>query len=92
MLVCIRLYTLGESAVLIAADLVVAHVAPPAARATFFGFFVTVSVLGGAAGNYLGTWLSPALDGPPPWLLFATIGVAGALAMQVPLRSLMVDA
>lgn len=81
LLVCVAVYTLGESLILPSSDIMVAGYTDEQTAATFFGLFSGSWALGGVAGNYLGSWLSLSASGPLPWLLYASFGLLGAVGM-----------
>jgi MFS family permease len=86
LLVCVCLYTVAESVVLVGADLLVAGYATRETTATFFGLSATSWAVGGTAGNYLGSWAMAALDGWHPWALFSLVGLAGLVGTHLHAR------
>lgn len=76
----IVLYTVGESMVLPAIDLLVASLTDEATAATFFGLALAAWGVGGTAGVFLGTWLMASAGPVLPWLAYGALGLAATLA------------
>ncbi len=82
-LVCVSIYTVGETLVLPGSDLVVAELSADRQVGTFWGVFDLSWAIGGAVGTYLGTWLlDQGGSASWPWLTYAGIGAAIYVLMQ----------
>ncbi|MEH7463325.1 MFS transporter [Bacillus thuringiensis] len=78
LLVCVILFTIGETLVLPNADIAVANFSNEQYTATYFGFFQLSLALGFTIGNYTGTFFTKYWqDMSLPWILFGLLGVVG---------------
>ena len=80
LLVCVAIYTLGETLVLPAQDMLVAEFSAENAHrdsGAFFGIFMVTGAIGGTIGNYLGTTLMQEGGTIFPWVIYGAIGVVG---------------
>lgn len=82
-LVCVVIYTLGESLVLPMIDLLVASWTDDETASTFFGIALAAWGIGGAGGTLLGTWLMLRPNRALPWLVYGALGLITALATHV---------
>jgi MFS family permease len=86
-LLCVVLFTLAESLVLVGSDLAVANYAGRETSATFFGLYAASGSVGGSIGNYLGGWLtSSGIEGRMPWLpwtILCLVGLTGLAAVRL---------
>ncbi|MGH9226009.1 MAG: MFS transporter [Acidimicrobiales bacterium] len=87
LLSCIVVYTLGESLVLPAIDLLVATSADDETASTFFGLALGAWAVGGAGGVLLGTWLMAGSGPVTPWATYGVLALVGASAVAVYGRS-----
>lgn len=78
LLVCVILFTIGETLVLPNADIAVANFSNEQYTATYFGFFQLSLALGFTIGNYTGTFFTKYWkDMSFPWIIFGLLGVVG---------------
>ncbi|WP_020061137.1 MDR family MFS transporter [Bacillus sp. 123MFChir2] len=78
LLVCVILFTIGETLVLPNADIAVANFSNEQYTATYFGFFQLSLALGFTIGNYTGTFFTKYWQNMSfPWILFGLLGVVG---------------
>lgn len=81
LMVCVGVYTIGETILMPCFDLIVAGFTTSKVRATMFGVSATSWAAGGALGSYLGTWLILQVGGGLPWLTYAGLAVICVAAM-----------
>ncbi|WP_242222444.1 MFS transporter [Bacillus cereus group sp. BfR-BA-01380] len=78
LLMCVILFTIGETLVLPNADIAVANFSNEQYTATYFGFFQLSLALGFTMGNYTGTFFTKYWkDMSFPWIIFGLLGVVG---------------
>lgn len=78
LLVCVILFTIGETLVLPNADIAVANFSNEQYTATYFGFFQLSLALGFTIGNYTGTFFTKYWQNMSfPWIIFGLLGIAG---------------
>lgn len=78
LLVCVILFTIGETLVLPNADIAVANFSNEQYTATYFGFFQLSLAIGFTIGNYTGTFFTKYWqDMNLPWILFGLLGIVG---------------
>lgn len=77
LLLCVAIYTLGETLALPGSQLQVAQAAPPTQSGVYFGAFQVFWAIGGTLGNYAGTRLDVA-GAVWPWLGFGLLAVLAA--------------
>jgi DHA1 family multidrug resistance protein-like MFS transporter len=80
----VLVYAVGRVAFEPIRDALTAKLAPPSARAAYFGFGFLALAFGGSLGNYVGGWLMDLAAAPAlallPWLVFGGVGVLSAAA------------
>ena len=82
-LVCVLIFTAGETIALPSMDLAVAEFSRTQDTAVYFGMLTLFNALGGTLGNYLGTWaLKHFPNAVWPWIIFGLTGVIGILALS----------
>jgi MFS family permease len=81
LLSCIVLYTVGESLVLPAIDMLVASWTDDETASTFFGLALAAWAIGGTVGVFLGTWLMLGSGPVLPWVTYGALGLAATVAM-----------
>lgn len=92
LLVCVILFTIGETLVLPNADIAVANFSNEQYTATYFGFFQLSLALGFTIGNYTGTFFTKYWqDMSLPWILFGLLGVVGFSLLHFLNRSVTSD-
>ncbi len=85
MLVSVSIFALGNLIALANQNTVVAHLARPEARGSYFGVSAMALAVGGGLGNFLGSALygeSVARGAPAlPWLVIGGVGLGAALGL-----------
>lgn len=85
LLVCIAVFSIGNVIALINQSTVIANLAQPEARGSYFGVSAIALALGGGLGNVIGSALygeslvraTPAM----PWLVIMSVGLAAAIGL-----------
>lgn len=83
LVLCIGLYTIGESLVLPAIDLLIASSTDDQTASTFFGIALGAWAIGGTGGVLLGTWLMLGSGPVLPWVTYGFLGLLAALAVAL---------
>ncbi|MCM3737814.1 MFS transporter [Bacillus cytotoxicus] len=92
LLVCVILFTIGETLVLPNADIAVANFSNEQYTATYFGFFQLSLALGFTIGNYTGTFFTKYWQNMSfPWIIFGLLGVVGFSLLHFLNRSVTKD-
>lgn len=85
LLVCIALFSIGNSVALANQNIVIAARARPEARGSYFGVSSIAIAFGGSLGNFFGSALYGAsLDSSAvgvPWLVIGSIGIGSAIGL-----------
>lgn len=82
LLICVFLYTLGETLVIASCDLTMARLRSKEDFSTFFSTSSFSLAIGGTIGSYLGTWLMTHNGPISPWTVYGIIGVVAFLLLQ----------
>lgn len=87
MLACVAIFSMGNLIALANQNTVIANLARPEARGSYFGVSAMALALGGSLGNYLGSVLygeSIVRDAPAlPWLVIGAVGLIAAAGLWV---------
>ncbi|KYD25624.1 MDR family MFS transporter [Geobacillus icigianus] len=83
LMVCILIFTIGETFILPASDMAIADYSNGKSPGSYFGFFDFSWALGGAIGNYLGVWLSHFELRWGGWLIFGVTGLISAILIKL---------
>jgi len=93
MLVCIAIFSVGNLIALANQNVVIAGLARPEARGSYFGVGAVALAFGGGLGNFLGSVLydeSIARGAPElPWLVIAAVGLSAAAGLLMLQRHLL---
>ena len=85
MLISIAIFSIGNLVALANQSTVIAHLARPEARGSYFGVSAVALALGGGLGNFLGSVLYGAsiAQGAPalPWLVMGAVGMSAACGL-----------
>ncbi|MBL0389290.1 MFS transporter [Tumebacillus sp. ITR2] len=76
LILCILVYTMGETLALPASDLVVSEFGAAENTGAYFGMFEISTAVGGTIGNYLGAYLMKLDNVVLPWVCYGVIGLA----------------
>ena len=83
LLVCVVVYTIGETLVLPSADIAVADFSANRYTGTFYGLFEVSWAVGGTLGNYVGTWTISYPNGAVwPWLIYGCLGLLTCVLLR----------
>lgn len=83
LIVCVLLFTTGETFVLPGADIAIAEYSSYKDTGAFYGVFGISYAIGGSVGNFLGTWLMDKYgDTLVPWFVYGLIGLIGFTLMH----------
>jgi len=92
LLMCVVLFTIGETLVLPNADIAVANFSNEQYTATYFGFFQLSLALGFTIGNYTGTFFTKYWQNMSfPWIIFGLLGVVGFSLLHFLNRAVKMD-
>ncbi|MDB5850807.1 MAG: hypothetical protein JWP29_4559 [Rhodoferax sp.] len=72
-------YTIVETLMLPAIEILVTEMAPDGSQSTFFGALSVASAVGGAMGYFAGSWLMLNADIRTMWSVFAGVGLLGCV-------------
>jgi MFS family permease len=78
-LLFVACYTIVETLMLPAIEILVTEMAPEGSQSTFFGALSVASAVGGAMGYFAGSWLMLNADVRTVWSVFAGVGLLGCV-------------
>lgn len=81
LLFCIALYTIAETFILPSLEILTASYTDHNTAATYFAAFNLSWGIGGALGNYAGSWLMLKTDFSTPWFVYSVISLVAVITL-----------
>ncbi|WP_214481854.1 MFS transporter [Bacillus sp. SM2101] len=84
LLICIIVFTIGETFVLPSSDIAISEFTSGQFQGSYFGFFEISFAIGATLGNFTGTYLMKNFSNSMfPWIIFSSVGVINFVLLTI---------